>query len=290
MIDPYTAAGTFAGTVKRMTRWRKSPGTIEERKQFFKRDYWVDYPRAMELLNRFEDMYAMEGQVRPEGMLVTGPPNNGKTSTAFKFMRDRLVGYQKVAGRPDAPPIVKAETPPGAPSPRSLYMALLQEVGAPYNPRSAEQVLYNQVIQLFTESGVRMLILDEIHNGLAGGPNQQRIMLNTLKSLSNTLQISIVMIGTDDARVMFERDDQIKSRFPAFEMPAWEFSEEYAQLVDDMFGAMELDIPSLASDYDFVDELHQLSGGLMGKTKQLVAQFASQSLEASQVVGSARKI
>jgi hypothetical protein len=42
-------------------------------------------------------------------------------------------------------------------------------------------------------SGVRVLIIDEVHNVLAGSYREQRIVLNTLRFLSNRLQISLLL-------------------------------------------------------------------------------------------------
>ena len=40
--------------------------------------------------------------------------------------------------------------------------------------------------------GVQVLVIDEVHNILAGSYREQRIVLNTLRFLSNRLQISLV--------------------------------------------------------------------------------------------------
>ena len=60
---------------------------------------------------------------------------------------------------------------------------------------------------------VRMLVLDEIHNILVGSTLKQKQFLNTLKFLSNELQIPIVAAGTKDALQVTRTDDQIANRF-----------------------------------------------------------------------------
>lgn len=275
MINPFAAVGSSIKSVKQSVRRERDTYTVDDRLLYFQRDFWVDYHLAVMLLARLAELYSMSDRVRPEGLLITGPSNNGKTSIAIKFMREMLSAYQPREDRPNVPPIVKAEASPGIPSPKAFYMSLLQAAGAPYNARSPEQELANQVVRLFTEADVRMIIIDEIHNALVGSGNQQQALLNTLKSLSNMLQIPVVAIGTEDAKFMFQRDSQIESRFPAFEVSPWDPSEEYAQMVDDMYAAMDPDIPSPAGDFEFIDELHRLSGGLTGATKRLVMQSAS---------------
>ena len=43
-----------------------------------------------------------------------------------------------------------------------------------------------------------MLIIDELHNMLAGGPAVRREFLNLIRFLGNVLRIPIVGVGTED--------------------------------------------------------------------------------------------
>ena len=48
--------------------------------------------------------------------------------------------------------------------------------------------------------GVQVRVIDEVHNSLAGSYRERRIVLNTLRFLSNRLQISLVWFGVNEAR------------------------------------------------------------------------------------------
>jgi hypothetical protein len=48
--------------------------------------------------------------------------------------------------------------------------------------------------------GVRMLVLDEIRSILAGTFREQRIVLNAIRFLANDLRISLVCVGTREAK------------------------------------------------------------------------------------------
>ena len=61
--------------------------------------------------------------------------------------------------------------------------------------------------------GVQVLVIDEVHNILAGTYREQRIVLNTLRFLSNRLQISLVCFGVNDAREAIGGDVQFARRF-----------------------------------------------------------------------------
>lgn len=47
---------------------------------------------------------------------------------------------------------------------------------------------------------VRMLVIDEIHSILAGTFREQRIVLNAIRFLANDLRISLVCVGTREAK------------------------------------------------------------------------------------------
>jgi hypothetical protein len=53
---------------------------------------------------------------------------------------------------------------------------------------------------------VQVLLLDEVHNILAGTFREQRIVLNTLRYISNELQISLICSGAREAREAISGD------------------------------------------------------------------------------------
>src|SRR2546423_1765777 len=67
----------------------------------------------------------------------------------------------------------------------------------------------------------RMLIIDEIHHVLAGSLLQQHNFLNTIKHLSNELQIPIVGVGTREAFNALQTDPQLANRFEPVFLPRW---------------------------------------------------------------------
>ncbi len=75
MIDPFQTPDTYCAAKKRATRRRKPSMSNAERRRHFKRDFWVDYPLASELLERLEESYATYRAVRPEGMTIIGCPS-----------------------------------------------------------------------------------------------------------------------------------------------------------------------------------------------------------------------
>ncbi|MER8759754.1 TniB family NTP-binding protein [Mesorhizobium sp. M0976] len=61
--------------------------------------------------------------------------------------------------------------------------------------------------------GGPVLVIDEVHNILAGTYRGQRIVLTTLRFLSNRLQISLVCLGVNEVWEAISGDVQLTRRF-----------------------------------------------------------------------------
>ena len=46
---------------------------------------------------------------------------------------------------------------------------------------------------------VRVIVIDEVHNLLAGSPREQRVILQLFRHLSNELKASLVFLGIAEA-------------------------------------------------------------------------------------------
>jgi hypothetical protein len=79
-----------------------------------------------------------------------------------------------------------------------------------------------QALSLLREMGVRMLVIDEFHNVLAGRGETRREFLNLLRFLGNELHIPLVGVGTGEAYLAVRSDDQLENRFEPFVLPLWE--------------------------------------------------------------------
>ena len=104
----------------------------------------------------------------------------------------------------------------GKPGERRLYAQILAALGAPHSPRSTVVDLEQVTLRLMRAVGVRMLLLDEVHNILAGTFREQRVVLNTLRYLSNELKISLVCFGVNEAREAISGDVQLARRLEEF--------------------------------------------------------------------------
>jgi hypothetical protein len=82
----------------------------------------------------------------------------------------------------------------GKPGERRFYAELLALLGAPQSPRADIVQMEQAALRLLKAVGAQVLVIDEVHNLLAGSHRDQRVVLNTLRFLSNRLQISLVAL------------------------------------------------------------------------------------------------
>jgi hypothetical protein len=87
--------------------------------------------------------------------------------------------------------------------------------------------------------GLKMLIVDELHQIADGSARRQQHFLNVLKYLSNELSIAIVCAGNDEALSIITSDRQMESRFETVELPLWDEGDELSALLD----TLELCLP-----------------------------------------------
>ena len=76
---------------------------------------------------------------------------------------------------------------PSAPQERRLYGQLLMALNAPYRPGDRLAAVEYTALTLLRKVAPRMIVVDEVHNLLAGSAHEQRASLNLLKFLSNQL-------------------------------------------------------------------------------------------------------
>jgi len=237
------------------------------------RPFWVEYPIAAAMLGQLQALHDHQpGSDRPHGLLIYGPTNNGKTSTALRFMRQTNAHAQ--AESPRRVPVIHAQMPPG-PDLGALYGNILRAVNAPTQPTWRWERKQEQLLQLAGTLGLRMLIIDEVHNVLQGKIDQRNLVLNGLKFLSNELRIPIVAMGTNDARIAFQTDQQLGNRFEPLEMPRWKPGKEYAWFLKQLCGGLSLeDDQNLLASRQVVERVHHLTDGLTGETYRLIAKLA----------------
>jgi hypothetical protein len=206
---------------------------------------WVHYPRAGAALAALKDLLEHPRTTRMPSIAIYGDSGMGKTMIMEKFRRDHPPWFDDVA-RAERVHVLALQMV-AKPGERRLYAQILSALGAPPAPRATVVDLEQAALRLMTALEVKVLMLDEIHNILAGSFREQRVVLNTIRYLSNELRVSLVCFGVSDAASAIRDDAQLARRFDVFPLPRWSADESFEQLVLAIVRNLPLRRPSVLS-------------------------------------------
>ena len=249
---------------------------VEQRIIRLRNEYWIGYNRAEVALNRLEDLLNYPKRLRMLNMLIIGPTNNGKTMIVEKFRRNHLP-YESADGEHEIIPVLMVQMPSN-PTVKRFYAAIIRAIGSPIT--NYQSLIKNEIIslKLLKTTQTKILIIDELHNVLAGNNSQQREFLNIIRFLGNELQISIVGVGIKDAYLAIRSDDQLENRFEPFILPVWKNDNEFIRLLASFIKILPLRKLSQLLDPDISTMILEHSEGTIGEISALLIQAACDAI------------
>lgn len=226
-----------------------------------------------ERLEEALDDYPTEGDSH---ILVYGLSGMGKSKAAEVFAE-----RHRHPDDPDAPasvvPVLYVNMA-GVTSGRGLLMLILHKLGAPYSAGSSAESLYPTVVSLLARVGMKMLIIDEIHNIAFGNRLERLKVLSVIKGLGNDLKFTVVGFGTPDALRALKWDPQIERRFEPLRIPRWGRNAETYGFLNSLETTLPLQKPSFLSEDPVADWLIERSEGLTREIVHLVRRGAIQAI------------
>jgi type II secretory pathway predicted ATPase ExeA len=249
-----------------------------ERIRHIRADRWIGYPRAMQAIERLETLYTWPQRQRMPNLLLVGPTNNGKSMIIEKFRRRHA---PVAADDHETIPVLCVQIP-SDPSVSRFYVALHAALGAPIRPGRRVAELEQLTLRLLRATGVRMLVIDELHNVLAGRDSARREFLNVLRYLGNELQIPLVGVGTREAYLAIRSDDQLENRFAPMVLPPWEAGDDTRSLLASFAASFPLRRPSHLAGEDMAGYLLARSEGTIGELALLLTEAAVAAVESGE--------
>jgi hypothetical protein len=250
----------------------------DERVRYVRADRWIGYTRATAALERLETLLAWPAKQRMPNLLLLGPTNNGKSMIIEKFRRTHPPISH--ADREEIPVLVMQM--PSEPSVTRFYTALLAALGTPLRPRQRVAELEHVTLRLLRSCGVRMLVIDELHNVLAGRGDTRREFLNLLRFLGNELRIPLVGVGTRDAYLAIRSDDQLENRFAPLMLPCWKSDADTLSLLASFAASFPLRRPSPIATTEMATYLLTRSEGTIGELTALLTDAAVAAIESGE--------
>jgi type II secretory pathway predicted ATPase ExeA len=240
-------------------------------------DRWIGYPRALEALGRLDTLLQGPPKQRMPNLLIVGSTNNGKSMIVEKFRRSHPHEPGPSSERETLPVLVVQM--PSESSIVRFYALLLARMGAPLRPRARVAELEQLALRLMRAVGARMLIIDELHNILAGKADVRREFLNLIRFLGNELRIPIVGVGTHEAYLAVRADEQLENRFEPIVLPVWDEGETTCSLLASFAAALPLRRRSELATPDLARYVLARSEGTIGEISRLVTAAAVAAVE-----------
>lgn len=237
---------------------------------------WVLYPRAKQALDRLETLLEIPRGSRMPSVAIYGDSGIGKTMIMQQFRDQNPPCFNSKGGVLKTP--VLAMEMVSRPGERRFYGELLTLLGAPQAPRADIAQMEQAVLRIMKAIGVQVLVIDEVHNILAGTYSEQRIVLNTLRFLSNRLQISLVCFGVNEAREAIGGDVQLARRFEQFTLNRWAANEDFEALVISILRNTPLRRPSVLTPKS-LRRILQITDGITANIFQMINSLAINAIE-----------
>ncbi len=248
----------------------------EDRVNHLYGDRFIMYPLAKQIIAEVEELMNRPKKSRMECRLIIGASNNGKTSIIRKLERlhPPTDGIEE-----DALPIVSVLAPT-TPDISALYDRILNYILIPFKKNDPLTKKEMEIKYHFGNLGVKILVIDEIHNILSGSVSRQKAFMNAIKNLNNDLRISIVLVGIKDALNATSTDDQIKSRFRPILLPRWKLDRDFISLLASVEKTLPLKRASnLAGDREMAETILDLSEGLIGEMAAIINNMAAKAIK-----------
>lgn len=259
----------------------------EVRLSCLREDKWITYPKAKEILITLEDLLTMPKKSRMPSLLLIGETNNGKTSILQRFIRTHIP-YEH-DGQTHIP-VISVFAPP-SPDLSGFYSKILQTLSVPYRNTDKTSKKEELIRYYFELCGIKMLIVDEIHNILSGAVAKQKSFMNALKNMSNELQIPIVLSGILDALHATNTDAQISNRFKPFFLPKWKIDRDFLSLLASIEKLLPLRKPSnLGMIKETAYAIADKSEGSIGEVMELITMAATYAINSGTEEISIREI
>lgn len=252
----------------------------QERIEHIQRSRWIGYTLAEQTIEKLERLLKHPRTDRMPNLLIISDTNNGKTTIVKRFASLHPLN-PNIDGDAVIRPVLLVESPP-VPNEANLHNAILEELNAPHKKLDHPDQKRFQVITISKQVGLRMLIIDEFHNLIAGSSAKQRNFRNAIKYLGNKLSMPIVGVGTQEARAAIQTDDQLTNRFTPIILPRWRMGEEFLRLLASFEAMLPLWLPSNLTDTTTALRLLSMSDGLIGEISTILTNAAVAAIESGQ--------
>lgn len=270
-MSDQTAAEEIVGAHLAPNAQKMLERPAKERVDFVKKDAWIPYRAADDILEQLEDLLTHPKVARMPFLAICARTNNGKSRLLDYFM-ERHPADDNASGDAIHVPVLRIQCP-GSPDEARLYDEIFRRVFVRVRPSMSVRDKQSMVFGTLADIRAKMLIVDEANFAESGTVAKQKAFLNALRALSIELRIPIVMAGTEEMMRVIRTIPAFENRaIPAF-LPAWQSNLEFQQLLASFETIIPLKRPSMLSKKKFAILLHSRCEGTIGELKLLLGRL-----------------
>ena len=215
---------------------------------------------AQEAHEQLERILRSERRMRPDNLLIVGASNNGTTAIARRFLSRHSVPEDPAAERATLP--VALVQAPNGPRISLLLAAVLQALGREPGRRSTVAQLRHETYRAMHDVGLRLLLIDDLHNIRGSGVGSALVELRNLGSITG---VSLGCFATREIAYVLRQDEQLANRFELLTLPRWDFEDlEYAKLLTTFEQRLPLWERSALTEPALAQHILIAAGGLIG--------------------------
>lgn len=235
---------------------------LEERIEFCKKDHWVGYTKAENIVQRLDDLLTFPKSVRMPNALLVGRPNNGKSSVLQRFVSR----HPFVMGSDGLPAsMILWISLPGTPTRTSFWSSVLLALNISHRSSLPAGAKLTQALNAMETANVRLLAIDEF-NHLTNSGKEAPLLLADFKHMSNVLKVPIVAAGTQVAVNALRTDPQLMTRFEALVLDRWQLNKEYLRFLASFEQMLPLPEASNLASRELAPVIYDLAGDVIGNT------------------------
>lgn len=248
----------------------------EARIAYIRRDRFVLHRRAEDVLTDLEMLYRMEDAVRPQGRLIVGRSLMGKSTIFDEFLRNHRAS-DNPEGDAAVVPVLLVQYPEAASE--GIYPEILAKLNARLPVNAQPRIQRKAAVELLKSIGLRVLLIDELHNVLEGSANAQRKGLNSIKYLMNELRRPVVCAGTVEVFNAIKTDPQLDSRLRRLPLARFKDDADFQELLAGFELLLPLREASGLYDETLSTQIFQVTRGIVGEVVDLLNNAAIYAIE-----------